>query len=90
MLSDYGRDDESGIKEKFDSRRGNTMLDLRQVFSVTDFLRNHKELIARVTENRKPVVLTVKGKPALVIQDADSYQELMDRLERAESGREPE
>ena len=60
------------------------MLDLRQVFSVTDFLRNHKELIARVTETRKPVVLTVKGKPALVIQDADSYQELLDRLERAE------
>ncbi len=63
------------------------MLDLRQVFSVTDFLGNHKELIARVTENRKPVVLTVKGKPALVIQDAGSYQELMDRLEKAE-GRE--
>ena len=60
------------------------MLDLRQVFSVTDFLRNHKELIARATETRKPVVLTVKGKPALVIQDADSYQELMDRLECAE------
>lgn len=60
------------------------MLDLRQVFSVTDFLRNHKELIATVTETRKPVVLTVKGKPALVIQDADSYQELLDRLANAE------
>lgn len=58
------------------------MLDLRQVFSVTDFLRNHKELIARVTETRKPVVLTVKGKPALVIQDADSYQELLDELDQ--------
>ena len=60
------------------------MLDLRQVFSLTDFLRNHKELVSRVTETRKPVVLTIKGKPALVIQDADSYQELMDRLEKAE------
>lgn len=63
------------------------MLDLRQVFSLTDFLRNHKEMVARVTETRKPVVLTVKGKPSLVIQDADSYQELMDRLDKAE-GRE--
>jgi len=61
------------------------MLDLRQVFSVTDFLRNHKELIARVTETKKAVVLTVKGRPALVIQDAESYQELLDRLENAES-----
>lgn len=71
---------QSGIKEKFDFGIGFTMLDLRQVFSVTDFLRNHKELIARVTETRKPVVLTVKGKPALVIQDAESYQDLMDLL----------
>lgn len=63
------------------------MLDLRQVFSLTDFLRNHKDMVARVTETHKPVVLTVKGKPALVIQDADSYQELIDRLEKAE-GRE--
>ena len=60
------------------------MLDLRQVFSLTDFLRNHKEMVARLTETHKPVVLTVKGKPALVIQDADSYQELMDRLDQAE------
>jgi prevent-host-death family protein len=75
---------ESGIKEKFDSLRGGTMLDLRQVFSLTDFLRNHKEMVARITETHKPVVLTVKGKPSLVIHDADSYQEIMDRLESAE------
>ncbi len=61
------------------------MIDLRQVCSLTDFLRNHKELVARVTETRKPVVLTLKGKPALVIQDADSYQVLIDRLETAEA-----
>lgn len=38
-----------------------------------------------VTETRKPVVLTVKGKPALVIQDAESYQDLLDRLKRTEA-----
>jgi prevent-host-death family protein len=63
------------------------MLDLRQVFSLTDFLRNHKEMVARLTETHKPVVLTVNGKPALVIQDANSYQDLIDRLDKAE-GRE--
>jgi len=61
------------------------MLDLRQVFSLTDFLRNHKEMVARLSETHKPVVLTVKGKPLLVIQDADSYQRLLDRLDRAEA-----
>jgi prevent-host-death family protein len=62
------------------------MLDLRQVFSLTDFLRNHKEMVALVTETHKPVVLTVKGKPALVIQDAESYQNLMDEIQQLRGG----
>ncbi len=53
---------------------------------MTDFLRNHKEFIALVTETKKPVVLTVRGQPALVIQDPESYQVLMERLEKAEAG----
>ncbi|MFN7480993.1 MAG: type II toxin-antitoxin system prevent-host-death family antitoxin [Armatimonadota bacterium] len=69
----------------FDLRGGDMMLDLRQVFTLTDFLRNHKEMVARLNENHKPVVLTVKGRPALVIQEADSYQDLLDRLRKAES-----
>lgn len=60
------------------------MLDLRQVFSLTDFLRHHKDHVARLEESHKPVVLTVKGKPSLVIQDAEGYQALLDRLEQAE------
>ena len=60
------------------------MLDLRRVFSLTDFLRNHKEHIARLVETKAPIVLTVKGKPAIVIQDAEAYQELLDRIEKSE------
>ncbi len=63
------------------------MLDLRQVFSVTDFLRNHREMIARISETHIPIVLTLKGKPALVIQDAESYQRLLDRLKDVEAVR---
>lgn len=37
------------------------MLDLRKVFSVTDFLRNHRERIARLQDSRKLVALTVKA-----------------------------
>lgn len=58
------------------------MLDLREVFSVTDFLRNHREHIARLQDSGKPVVLTVKGKPAVVMQDAAGYQSLLDELEK--------
>lgn len=60
------------------------MLDARQIYPMTDFLRNHKSHVARLKETRKPEILTVNGKAEVVIQDADSYQEMMDRLERAE------
>lgn len=60
------------------------MLDLRLVYSLTDFLRNHKQHIARLSQSKAPVVHTVKGKASLVLQDAEGYQELLERLERAE------
>ena len=36
-------------------------------------------------KTRRPVVLTVDGKAELVVQDAESYQEILDRLERFEA-----
>lgn len=74
---------QSAIIEKFDSTHEEAMLDLREVFSLTEFLRNHRERIARLQETRKPVVLTVKGRPAVVMQDAEGYQHLLDELEDA-------
>ena len=56
------------------------MLDTRQIHSLTDFLRNHKEHVARLKKTRMPEVLTVNGRAEVVIQDAESYQALLDRL----------
>jgi prevent-host-death family protein len=64
------------------------MVDLRDVFSLTDFLRNHKEHVARLAQTGKPIVLTVKGKPALVLQSAEGYQNLIDLIDTAQ-GRKP-
>ena len=61
------------------------MIDLREVRSVTDFQRNIKDSVARLTEHKTPLVLTVNGRAALVVQDAESYQLLLERLERAET-----
>jgi PHD/YefM family antitoxin component YafN of YafNO toxin-antitoxin module len=60
------------------------MLDLRNIHSLTDFLRNHKEHVARLRDTAAPEVLTVNGKPELVLQSAESYQAILDRLEYAE------
>ena len=61
------------------------MIDLREVRSVTEFQRNIKDYAGRLKEKKTPLVLTVNGRAALVVQDAESYQLMLDRLERAET-----
>jgi prevent-host-death family protein len=61
------------------------MIDLREVRSVTEFQRNLKDYVGRLKEKKTPLVLTVNGRAELVVQDAYSYQTLLDRLERAET-----
>lgn len=61
------------------------MIDLREVRSVTEFQRNIKDYVSRLKEKKTPLVLTVNGRAELVVQDAESYQQMLDRLERAET-----
>ena len=60
------------------------MLDLRRVRPLTDFLRNHRDHVLRLKESGRPEVLTINGKAELVLQDAEAYQDLLDRLREAE------
>jgi prevent-host-death family protein len=52
---------------------------------LTEFKRNTSGLMIQMKKTRRPVVLTVNGKPELVVQDAESYQQIRDRLERLEA-----
>ena len=61
------------------------MLDTRQIHSLTDFLRNHKTHVARLKKTQAPEVLTVNGKAEVVVQDAASYQAMLDRLHHMET-----
>src|SRR5262245_4866465 len=61
------------------------MIDLRDIHSLSDFQRNTKEFVKRMKKTRSPVVLTVNGKAELVVQDAESYQALLEAVERAET-----
>jgi len=60
------------------------MITLTNIHSVTDFQRNPKGVLGLLKSSKRPVVLTVNGKPELVVQDAESYQKLLDRVESAE------
>jgi prevent-host-death family protein len=61
------------------------MIDLSQdIHSLSDFKRKTSEFTARMKKSGRPVVLTINGKAELVVQDAASYQRLLELAERAE------
>ncbi len=61
------------------------MIDLTEIRSLTDFVRNSKECAGRIKRGKSPMVLTVNGRAELVVQDAASYQAMLERMDRAET-----
>jgi PHD/YefM family antitoxin component YafN of YafNO toxin-antitoxin module len=59
-------------------------IDAREVYSLSEFQRNAKKMIAHLKEHRKPLLLTVNGSAEVVVMDAAEYQEYQDQKERAE------
>ena len=57
----------------------------RDTQSLSTFKLNTNELISQMKETGNPVILTVDGKAELVVQDAVSYQKLLDSIERLET-----
>src|SRR5580698_1979014 len=57
----------------------------KDIRSLSDFKRKTSELVERMKESGKPMVLTVNGKAKLVVQDAASYQKLLEALDHAQA-----
>jgi prevent-host-death family protein len=61
------------------------MIDLSQdIRSLSDFKRKTSEFMTRMKKTGNPVVLTINGQAALVVQDAAGYQRLLELAETAE------
>ncbi|GBF81178.1 type II toxin-antitoxin system Phd/YefM family antitoxin [Aphanothece sacrum] len=62
------------------------MLNLsKDIHSLTEFKRNTTEFIEYLKQTKHPLVLTVNGKAELVVQDAESYQALLEAAELVET-----
>jgi prevent-host-death family protein len=57
----------------------------RDIDSLTHFKRNTAEFIEQLKATGDPIVLTVNGKAAIVVQDAASYQRMLELIDRAEA-----
>ena len=57
----------------------------RDIQSLSTFKRDTAKLMRQMKKTKAPVVLTVNGKAELVVQDADSYQEILEAKDRMEA-----
>ena len=57
----------------------------KDIQSLTSFRRRSGDFMKQLKRSQRPVVLTVKGKAAAIVQDAKAYQRLLDIAARAEA-----
>ncbi len=58
---------------------------VRDIQSLSIFKRDASKIIKQIKATKEPVILTVNGKAEVVVQDAESYQKLVEAKERAET-----
>ena len=58
---------------------------VENIRSLTDFRRHTKDYVGKLRESDSPLILTVNGEAALVVQNAQAFQEVQNRLEKAEA-----
>ena len=57
----------------------------KDISPLTEFKRGSARMIARIKETGRPQILTVNGKPSVVVMDAGAWQEMQDQLDYAEA-----
>ncbi|MBE9117239.1 type II toxin-antitoxin system Phd/YefM family antitoxin [Lusitaniella coriacea LEGE 07157] len=60
------------------------MIDLENIHSLTDFKRNASGYVEQIRTTKSPMVLTINGEAAVVVQDASSFQEIVNQIRELE------
>ena len=55
----------------------------KDIRPLTEFKRHTARFMSHLKETGRPSVLTVNGTPALVVMDAEAWQDVQDRVEYA-------
>ncbi|HEY6350137.1 MAG TPA: type II toxin-antitoxin system Phd/YefM family antitoxin [Candidatus Angelobacter sp.] len=61
------------------------MLDLENIYALSEFNRNAKGCIRKLKKSGKPAILTVNGQAEVVVQSAEAYQKLLSESELLEA-----
>jgi prevent-host-death family protein len=57
----------------------------KDIQSLTTFRRRSGDFMKQLRRNKRPMVLTVRGKAAAIVQDAEAYQRLLDIAAQADA-----
>ncbi len=60
------------------------MVNLQNIHSLTEFKRNANSYIETIRSTKAPIVLTVNGEAAVVVQDAIAFQASLDQIKVAQ------
>lgn len=55
----------------------------KDIRPLTEFKRDTTRFMSHLKDTGRPSVLTVNGKPALVVMDAEAWQDVQDQIEYA-------
>lgn len=54
---------------------------LQDVCPISDFRENASSMVAKVRADHRPLIITQYGKSSAVLVSAESYQEMLDRIQ---------
>jgi prevent-host-death family protein len=57
----------------------------RDIQSLSVFKRDSSKFMRQLKQTKQPIVLTVNGKASIVVQDAESYEELLQAKEKLDA-----
>jgi prevent-host-death family protein len=57
----------------------------RDIQSLSVFKRDSAKFMRQLKKTKEPIVLTVNGKASIVVQDAESYEELLHAKEKMDA-----
>ncbi len=57
----------------------------KDIRPLTEFKRDTSRFVAHLKDTGRPTVLTVNGKPSVVVMDAGAWQDMQDQLDHAET-----
>jgi hypothetical protein len=63
-----------------------TMIALKDTRSLADFRSNTTSHLRRLKKTGRPEVLTVNGKPALIVQNAAAFRDMIDAIRGIQRG----